>query len=209
MRPAAVGILLLAGVASAALARSPQDHVVIYRCTDASGGVTLQNDVPCPSGTREQRETVDVPPPLPAYTSRETRMPALVAAEARADSAAIAQALPPPVPEAERKPPPALFECSTWDEVRYLTEVATPQRRCAPLQVVGIGGAPLPGAATACEQVSDTCTAVPEEALCHGWKRRVDEAEFRWKFAGGADDAGRRFEYEKLAATYRNSTCTR
>ena len=207
MKRTAAAIVLLAGVACAASASVPQDHVVIYRCTDASGGVTLQNDVPCPPGAQEQRQTVDVPPPLPAYTARETRMPAVVAAEAKAESATIEQALPVPVPAAEREPPPALYDCSTWDEVHYLTDVETPQQRCAPLQVVGIGGAPLPGAATACEQVADTCTAVPEEALCRSWQRRIDEAEFRWKFARGADDTDRRLEYETLAATYRNSTC--
>ena len=125
MKRTAAAIVLLAGVACAALASVPQDHVVIYRCTDASGGVTLQNDVPCPPGAQEQRQTVDVPPPLPAYTARETRMPAVV-----------------------------------------------------------------------------------EEALCRSWQRRIDEAEFRWKFARGADDAERRLEYETLAATYRNSTCS-
>ena len=186
-----------------------QQQVVIYRCTDAAGNVTLQNETACPAGTREQRQVIDAPPALPAYVSRAERMPEVVAVETERDQRALERALPPPVPAEERKPPPPLYQCRTWDGMDYLTEATEPQRRCAPLQVVGIGAAPLPGAASACEQVTDTCEAVPEDGLCRGWKRRVEEAEFRWKFAGadaGPDD-GRRLAYETLRATYANSTC--
>ena len=197
---------VLAGLGMMLATAAPaQDHVVIYRCTDAAGHVTLQNDVACPAGARQQREVVDVPPPLPAYVPRDVRMPDVVAKEHVDDAAALAHALPPPVPPGERKPPPALYQCRTWDNLQFFTEDAQPQSRCAPLQVVAIAGK-MP-AASACEQVTDTCVAVPEDALCLGWKRRVDEAEFRWKFAGALADDARRFEYEKLAATYANSTC--
>jgi hypothetical protein len=73
--------------------------------------------------------------------------------------------------------------------------------------VVGIAG--RSPAASACEQVADQCRAVPEEALCRSWRRRVDEAEFRWKFAGATGGDARRLEYEQLRATYENSTCPR
>jgi hypothetical protein len=186
-----------------------RDAVVIYRCTDAVGNVTLQNDVACPAGTRQERERIDVPPPMPAYVPREERMPDVVAAEAARQDAHVADALPEPVPRGERKPPPALYRCATWDDLHYFTEDAKPQEHCAPLQVVGIGAAPLAGAATACEQVADTCAAVPAEALCKGWKQRVEEAEFRWKFAGNKGGDAPRLEYETLRATYDNSTCAR
>jgi hypothetical protein len=202
---------LLAGcVAASTLAALPVQaqsrQVVIYRCTDAAGHVTLQNDVACPAGTHQQKQAMDAPTLTPAYVPRAERMPAIVAQEQAQADADIAQALPPPVPAAERVAPPALFECSTWDQLSYLTEEATPRESCRPLQVVGIDGVSRPGA-SACEQVVDQCTAVPDDSLCDGWKRRVDEAEFRWKFAGAKDDGSRRLEYEKLAATYANSTC--
>jgi hypothetical protein len=185
----------------------PDRQVVIYRCTDAAGNVALQNDVACPAGTHQQKQVIDAPPPLPAYVPREERMPAVVAKEEARTDAAIEQVLPPPVPAAERVPPPALFQCSTWDQVVYLTEEATPRESCAPLQVVGIDGTSRPGA-SACEKVVDQCTAVPAEDLCQAWKRRVDESEFRWKFAGAKADDARRLEYEKLETAYANSTCS-
>jgi len=49
--------LLLAATVLAAASTLPgaraQDEILIYRCVDASGGVTLQNDVPCPAGTQQ------------------------------------------------------------------------------------------------------------------------------------------------------------
>lgn len=188
-----------------ALPVAAQDQVVIYKCTDVAGNVTLQNDVACPPGAREERKFVDVPPALPAYVPREERMPGVVAAERARQAQRIESATPGAVPPGERVPPPALYQCTTWDEVAYFTEQATPATHCAPLQVVGIAGhAP---AASACELVADTCAPVPGEALCRAWKRRVEEAEFRWKFAGTGGDDARRQEYEALLATYDNSTC--
>src|SRR3546814_7171431 len=96
---------LLAALACGALpptgVQAQHRQVVIYRCTDAGGHVTLQNDVACPKGTQERKQVVDVPPPMPTYQPREERMPASVAAEQAREQAAIESALPPPV--AERK----------------------------------------------------------------------------------------------------------
>ena len=41
---------------------APTAHadLVIYRCTDASGAVTVQNDQRCPAGSREERRVIDV-----------------------------------------------------------------------------------------------------------------------------------------------------
>jgi hypothetical protein len=202
--------LLLALCCALPPAAAPAQHrqVVIYRCTDAGGHVTLQNDVACPRGTQQQKQVVDVPPPMPTYQPREERMPAIVAEEKVQEQAAIENALPAPVPVEERKPPPPLFQCSTWDNETYLAEDETPQEHCAPLQVVGLDGATPQGAARACQTVADQCQPIADEALCQTWKRRVGEAEFRWKFAGAADDDARHLEYEKLAATLANSNCS-
>jgi hypothetical protein len=228
----------------AAAAQAPR-QVVIYRCTDAAGRVTIQNDVACPKGTKQQRQAIDVPPPVPAYVPREERMPAVVAAEradeaadiaAEARAAASASAtgsaddsnpdaaagtsveapaiVDVPTAPAENAgvalalsgPPPALYACRTWDERDFLTEDATPAERCAPLQVVAADGSTR-GDAAACEKVKDQCEAVPADALCAAWQRRVDEAEFRWKFAGAKQDDDRRREYELLKAKLAQSDC--
>lgn len=212
MRPGAGAWLLFACAAFVWLAAAPaarsQAGVTIYRCTDASGALTIQNDTPCPPGQRQTVQHIDPPPPLPSYTPREQRMPEIVAIERARREQAIAEAVPPPVPEAERSAPPPLFQCTTWDKETYLTEDETPAERCAPLQLVGLDGRPVAGGlAGACEKRVDTCQAVPEEALCRAWRRRVDEAEFRWKFAGAAEHDPRRLDFEKWAATLRNSTC--
>lgn len=189
--------------------------IQIYRCTDAAGHVTLQNDVPCPKDARQERQAVDVPPPLPAYVPRVERMPDVVAAERADETAGIAAAVKPlavvgkegaTAAPAKPGPPPALYACRTWDAVEFLTEDATPAERCAPLQVVGADGGVRTDAA-ACEKVVDQCAAVPAESLCRSWRRRVDEAEFRWKFAGAKQDDARRREYRLLAATLAASSC--
>lgn len=183
-----------AGVAPAT--PSPASHaVVIYRCTDANGHVTLQNDVACPKGARQQRQVVDVPPAVPAYAPQEDA-PAPAPAPAADERAAA-----PPA-----NPPPALYACRTWDERELLTEDAAPAERCAPLRVVDAGGAVRDDAA-ACEKVRDQCEAVPPDALCEAWRRRVDEAEFRWKFAGAHEGDARHREFEALAATLAHSDC--
>lgn len=211
MRAGTAGPILLAFAILAWLAPAPparsQAGVTIYRCTDASGALTIQNDTPCPAGQRQTVQHIDPPPALPSYTPREERMPAIVAIERERREAAIAEAVPPPVPEEERTAPPPLFQCTTWDKETYVTEDETPADRCAPLQLVGLDGRPLAGMAGACEKRVDTCQAVPEEALCRAWRRRVDEAEFRRKFAGAAEHDPRRLEFEQWAAILRNSTC--
>ena len=205
MRPAALLPLLLLALLPAAPAAPASDQVVVYRCTDRDGHVTIQNDVACPAGSRQEKQVIDPPPALPAYVPREQRMPEVVAVEQARIEQQIAEALPAPAEDAEPGPPPALYHCRTWDGDDYLTEDDTPAKRCAPLQVVGLDGRPVP-AATACEQVADECSAVPEDQLCRSWRRRVNEAEFRWRFAGGGDGE-RRLAYETLAATLANSTC--
>ena len=215
----ATGDPAAASMQDARPAGSAARTIRIYRCTDAAGHVTIQNDVACPKGTREERQVVDVPPALPAYVPREERMPDVVAAERAAEAAEIAAAVggkagnpaaatptattPAPV---QPGPPPALYACRTWDQVDYLTEDAAPAERCAPLQVVGVDGSVRSDAA-ACEKVVDACAAVPAEGLCLAWRRRVDEAEFRWKFAGAKQDDARRREYELLKARLAASDC--
>ena len=187
-------------------APAPSRTIRIYRCTDVLGRVTLQNDRPCPKNARQEMQSVEAPTPMPSYVPREERMPEVVAAERAAEAAAIATVVKPA--PAKPGPPPALYACRTWDQVDYLTEDAKPTERCAPLQVVGVDGAAR-GDAAACENVVDQCAAVPAENLCQAWRRRVDEAEFRWKFAGAKQDDDRRREYELLRATLAQSDCAR
>ena len=182
--------------------------VVIYRCTDAAGHVTIQNDVPCPKGSKQQRQAVDVPAALPAHAPAEAPEAADApdASTARHPAETQADATAAPAPAPAPAPPPQLYACRTWDGRDLLTEDATPAERCAPLQVVASDGTTRSDAA-ACETVHDQCEAVPADALCQAWHQRVDEAEFRWKFAGAKQDDARHAEFESLAATLARSDC--
>ncbi len=202
-----IATLVLVALACASPSAPAQQHVTIYRCTDASGALLIQNDQPCPAGHRQETQVIDVPPPMPAHVPREVRMPEVVAAEAAAAQAVVLAALPAPVPVEERTAPPALFECTTWENTKFLTEDETPAERCAPMRVVGLDGRARPRLGAACQTIRDQCAAVPEAQLCAAWRRRVDEAEFRWKFARVPAGSPQHVEYEQLAATFANSTC--
>lgn len=198
---------LLACLVALPCAASAQ--VVIYRCNDASGAVTLQNDRPCPKGTQQQKRTIETPPPAPP--------PALVTPV----PAAMAAPPPPPVPapapapteqpaeEIARTPPPPLFECRTQGGDRYLSEQAQPPPRCAPLQVTGLDGRGESAGGAACEMVEDQCQAVPEAALCDAWARRVREAEIPASFFNDGRTQLPAAEIERLRGVVRASTCTR
>lgn len=195
---------LIALLAIMACGCAQAQQVVIYRCTDATGHVTLQNDKNCPAGSKEQKQVIDTPAAVPAFVPPE--LPELYSppAAAKPGKATTTAAASPPT--AERTPPPALFLCHGWDQVAYYTVATTPKEQCAPLQVVGIDGVSRPQA-SACEMVADQCAAIPAEELCAAWQRRIDEAEFRWRFAGAHDDDERKREYDALLATYAGSDC--
>jgi hypothetical protein len=202
-RTAAVFALLLLGGSASIVAA--QNEIVIYRCVDAAGAVTLQNDVPCPRGSQQTVRRVAPlpvrPSPPPAAAAPAAAAPAPSAAPVASDVAAAAS-------PAVRSAPPPLFRCRTWDDRDYLGDSGEPPATCVPLQTVGIDGSVSLAAGSACEMRRDVCEPVPAEQLCTAWKKRVDEAEFRWKFGGGRDDA-RKAEFERAAAIYRGSDCVR
>ena len=50
MRHVATGIALAGLLVGIGAAAAQSGRVTIYRCTDAKGALTVQNDVPCPAG---------------------------------------------------------------------------------------------------------------------------------------------------------------
>ena len=120
--------LLLATFLGAAIApASRAGDVVIYRCTDASGALTLQN-APCPKGMKQEQRTlqgVNTVPMAPANsasppTTAQTR-PAAPTRPATQEPAPAA-----PATDASRLPPPVLFQCTTYDKDTYVTEDSEP-----------------------------------------------------------------------------------
>ncbi|HJW45893.1 MAG TPA: DUF4124 domain-containing protein [Lysobacter sp.] len=202
------------------------EKVVIYRCTDGKGAVTFQNNVPCPKGSKQERKVMETPPPKARAVAPAPAAPAADAAPvAEADSAPMAepaQALasvaqeapvaPPPLPygavvEGGQLPPPVLYECRTYNDDSYLSEIGTPQQRCVTLTTTGLGGIPAAGAGDACEMKTDECARVPDGALCDRWRQRLREAESAVRF-GAAEDAGfAEAEVQRIGRIVRESVC--
>lgn len=215
----AVYALLLAGlVAGSAQAQKP---LVLYRCTDAGGSVTLQTGKPCPKGSTQEKRSVEAapvaPPPAaaiapvsPANAAAPSAMPAPGANPQGSGEAQVPTVLPLPAaqtPPAERLPPPPLYQCNTFDNDSYLSDTPDPKPRCVRLNTVGLDGSQSGGAGEACRMLTDQCQRVPDGAACDAWKRRVREAQAAWTF-GRADgvDAARR-DYERIARIAAESTC--
>ena len=196
-------LLLAAGVANA---------TTIYRCTDAKGNVTMQNDTPCAPGMKQEVRTIGELPTAPAPAARPAEVPVSSGpppgARFELVRGPVDTTLPASsVPKAERKPPPPLFQCRTWDADTYVTESDEPQSRCAVLNTVGLDGTSAMGAGQACEMKTDTCVALDGPALCQAWQRRIDEAKFRMTFASAADKPARTAEYERQLAAFVDTTC--
>ncbi len=187
--------------------------VVIYRCTDASGAVTVQNDTPCPKGSKQQRRVLDTPPPSttpPAYIAPAAIVPDPVPAAPIAPGPSVPAPDPATAsaqPDGERLPPPPLFECTTYDNDHYLSDDGTPVERCAPLDIVGIGDGSAPGVGAACQKTTDTCQRVPDGAACDAWKRREREARATLMFGKAEDKDRHQADYERVQRIVTESTC--
>ena len=196
-----IAIVLLLGDAIAA------NNVVIYRCTEADGALTIQNNVPCPKGSKQEKRVIAPPPAAPAYvpvaparsTARPTRAPPAIAV-------AVTPA-PPVIADADRLPPPALFRCNTYDNDSYLSDLDTPAPRCVRLNTTGINGSADMGAGVACQMVTDQCERVADGAICESWSERRKQVEAAWKFGRGEEAEENKIEYERIDRLLRESTC--
>ncbi|MEO8366130.1 MAG: DUF4124 domain-containing protein [Pseudoxanthomonas sp.] len=205
------------------------EEVVFYRCTDASGALTLQN-MPCPKGQAQQKKVMQSVNTVPMGTT-STPSPGRAAAPAAvttppavAYTPAPATSSPPadprvltsdPAPEvaviadADRLTPPVLFQCITYDKDSYITEDEEPQSRCVALRTVGLDGNPQGGAGEACEMMRDTCARVADGALCDAWKKRLGETEVAWRFARPGNERKNKEEFERTRKIWNQSTCSK
>ncbi|HET6783536.1 MAG TPA: DUF4124 domain-containing protein [Pseudoxanthomonas sp.] len=199
-------LLLLASSASA-------DEVVFYRCTDASGALTMQN-MPCPKGSQQEKKVMQSVSTVPMGSAAPAKptpshMPPPTSPAAAPTVAPAAPAAPTPAEAAaeRRLPPPVLFQCTTYDKDTYITEGEEPQSRCVPLRTVGLDGNPQTGAGEACEMMRDQCARVPDGALCEAWKKRLGETEVAWRFARPGNEAKNKAEFERTQKIWRESAC--
>ena len=209
IRHALLGLLLCAPLAAA-------DEVVFYRCTDASGALTMQN-MPCPKGDRQEKKVMQgvnaIPMSAPTNASRPAAAqpaPSITPIPTAPPTEAIAQQAPtrPVVAVADRLPPPVLFQCTTHDKDSYISEDPEPAPRCVLLRTTGLDGNPQSGAGEACEVVRDQCARVPDGALCDAWKKRLGETAVALRFGRPENQEKNRAEHERVQDIVSHSTCT-
>lgn len=183
--------------------------VVIYRCTDAGGALTVQNDVPCPKGSKQDRRVIESVPSVATPRAPVARLasPASAMTAAPASTLSSVAAAATTIADADRLPPPALFECRTYDNDRYLSDDGLPPQRCAPLTTTGIGGGSGPGAGESCQMVSDQCQRIADGALCENWKTRLLEAQSVLRFGRRDNRDTAQAEVDRVARVVRESTC--
>ena len=202
-------VLLLSLLLLSAPSMSAQS-VVIYRCTDASGALTVQNAVPCPKGSKQEKRVIEAVQSIPTPPAFVSRTPAPTPAPAPATTAASpapATAGTSTIADADRLPPPALFECRTYDKGRYLSDDGNPPERCAPLTTTGIDGSSGTGAGESCQMVSDQCQRISDGALCENWKARLLEAQATLRFGRREDREVAQAEVDRIDRVVRESTC--
>lgn len=224
MRVWGLGMSLLLATAGA----QAQGKVVIYRCTDAIGQLTVQNNTPCPKGSTQEKRIIEDAPvssapstvitgpgqysnPGPAappmHPPVSSQLPQVARPPQAMPQAAIASPLPKSnIADADRLPPPALFECRTYDNGRYLNDDGKPPQRCAPLQTTGLGNVGS-GAGLACQMVDDQCQRLPDERLCESWKQRLREAESALRFGRADNRDASAAEYARIQRIVVESTC--
>ncbi|WP_311240677.1 MULTISPECIES: DUF4124 domain-containing protein [unclassified Xanthomonas] len=207
----ALWLMLLLGWVSGANAQD----VAIYRCTDPSGALTVQN-MPCPKGMQQQKKMMTAPAAVP-FAPGGTPAPAPVrpapaakpapAAPVAVPTAPAAASTPPPLTPTSTLPPPPLFECTAHDNGRYFTEDREPATRCLPMQTTNLAGGPATGGGSACEVVTDRCAPVPDQSLCEAWRKRAEQAEATWRFSDEAQSAERKQRYDQMRRVLDESRC--
>lgn len=179
---AACLLLALAGSAGGA----GSDTVTVYRCVDAKGRVTLQDD-PCPAGTQSSTRQMQRPKDVPA---KPATPPAT-------------KPLPEPVVERRRAPPPLLapppmYRCTSYDGIERYSESYDPNPRCEPMVLYYDPRQLGPELSRACQWVEDSCVRLSDPAACDVWKKKRKEAQSAALHAFSDTATYRKSEVERI-----------
>lgn len=211
MRLACFVLATTVALAAASAPTYAQQSVTIYRCTDANGDITVQNDRPCPKGTTQDKRVMagvaSGPPPsgLRPIVAGTPSAPPINSSAPATPAALPAQA--PVIVSAPRLAPPTLFECRAFDGTLSLGESNEPTLRCAPLTSTGLDGNPALGAGQSCEQRADTCTAIPATDLCARWQQRLRDAQGAERFGNEAGRVAALADIDRAQRVLTESTC--
>lgn len=180
-------LLILALVNQTACAAADNGKLNVYRCTDASGKVTLQ-DMPCVAGSQQilemtrPKDAEPVKRPAPAKTT-------VVIASTPVQPASVAA-----------RPPPDLFRCTDFDGNVRDSEVFDRNPRCVPLWVLGFHTR-----SNACSWVEDSCVRYEGRELCNRWRERLRQAELDLRHSPSSRTPFLRSEVARIEQIVRTS----
>jgi hypothetical protein len=142
--------------------------VIVHRCTDARGRVTLQDD-PCPPGSQDSsREMLRPKDPPKAGKSAAAAPPPLY-------DPLMAE---PPPPLRELIPPPPMYRCTSYDGIERYSEQYDPNPRCEPWALYHPYADRLtPQQAGACRWVRDSCVLLSENETCRRFRASLKKAK--------------------------------
>ena len=185
-----IALLLLAGQPFAQAATSPAaDTVTIYRCLDAKGHVSLQDD-PCPKDTTQQSSRNMVRPQDAPQRPAGTAPPAPPANPTPPEA---------PVVEFLYNPPPPMYECTSYDGIVRESEVYDPNPRCEPLALYYPEAHRLtPSQAGACLWVKDSCVRLSDAETCERFRKKKREAASALLHSFSDTEAYRKSELQRL-----------
>ncbi len=169
---------------------SGAEELTVYRCQDAGGRITLQDEA-CPAG-QQQSERIMVRP-------RDPSPPA-----AGPDHVDVALPSPQPQPQPDYAPflppPPAMFQCTDFDGSVRHSEDYDPNTRCVPLPVLGYDVRGSSAAAGTCRWVTESCLRLDDDAACDQFKRKLRQARSDALHAFSDTAAYRKSEVQRLDA---------
>lgn len=173
--------------AGSRLAGAADSTVTIYRCLDAKGHVTLQDD-PCPKDSTESARSMVRPKDAPA---RPVSAPPPVVID------------PPPLPPADDYPPwvppPPMYQCTSYDGIVRESEVYDPNPHCEPLALYFPDPQRLtPEQGMSCRWVQDSCVRLSDEQTCAVFRQKKREAASALLHAFSDTQSYRKSELQRL-----------
>ena len=161
--------------------------VVVHRCTDAKGRVTLQ-DEPCPKDSRSESREMTRPKDPPKSRPIPVLAPPI---DALPDE-------PAPMARRELIPPPPMYRCTSYDGNERFSESYDPNPRCEPLVLYYPYPNNLtPAQALGCRWVEDSCVRLSDRSACERWRAKKQEATSAVLHAFSDTAAYRKSELER------------
>lgn len=170
------------------------DTVMVYRCIDAKGKVSLQ-DAPCAKSSKQETREMLRPKDAPPVKKDPSAKPAQDISKAT-----VVQDSVPLIP------PPDLYQCTNYEGKTRDSENYDPNPRCEPLWALGYRTAHLPiEQRAACTWIQDSCVLYEGRALCERWKAKQKQAQSDVRYAFSSTLAYRKSELARITQIVRRS----